>query len=143
MRLFLKAFFSNDQIAVEVDTNEPNFFNVLDTQNQTRGVYCQLGNDGVGLFAIDENLFIFLNGRVRAVRGDETVASYSQKGDLRELSLRVGSENQLLVYTNTRRPISTQFYSEDEEDADFGLWLHNVLSSVERRRIFVKAWCSQ
>lgn len=35
-------------------------------------------------------------------------------------------------------PLSTLFYPEDEEDADFGLWLHRLLRSEERQALLLK-----
>lgn len=37
-------------------------------------------------------------------------------------------------------PVSTLHYSETEEDVNFGVWIFNVLSSTERRKILQDNW---
>jgi len=37
-------------------------------------------------------------------------------------------------------PVSTLYYSEEDEDANFGLWLSNVLNSEDRKTILLNSW---
>jgi hypothetical protein len=140
MRFLLKDFFSNDKIAIEASIGEADILSAQRVQNRPVGFHCQLGSHCIGLFAARGKLFVWFNDKASEVTSADAATSYSESGDSRALTLNLGPEKQIITYANSRRPISTQFYSEDEEDADFGLWLHNVLSSGERRRIFLQSW---
>ena len=56
-----------------------------------------------------------------------------------QLRVTLGDQRFTAEYT-ANAPVTTQFYSEDDEDADFGLWLHNVLSSDERTELIRERW---
>jgi broad specificity polyphosphatase/5'/3'-nucleotidase SurE len=36
--------------------------------------------------------------------------------------------------------VSTIYYTEDYEDANFGFWLYSILTSEERKKIFLSNW---
>lgn len=44
----------------------------------------------------------------------------------------------LNILYKTRQPMSTLWYTEETEDADFGEWLFNILNSELRRSIFIE-----
>ena len=136
MQLHLKEFFSNKRMAVEADVAELGSCNPDALRDY--GLYCKLDEECVGLFSFGGELFVYLNGAIRKVDND-TKAAFFQDGDSRQFELDLGSGKHVISYTNTMRPVSTQFWSESEEDADFGLWCSNVLNSEERRSIFKDA----
>jgi len=141
MRVFLRNFFLvNDKIAIDVPVDKAGACGESNIENKTVGFYGCLGKDCVGLFAMRERLFVYINGKVSDVPGEGKPTSYSREQGLCVLRLSLGGEIHMISYCNARPSISTLTYSEDEEDADFGLWLHNVLASDERRRIVIGRW---
>jgi hypothetical protein len=139
MQLYLKNYHSNEKMAFEFDWRKVGKGDESASSNITCGFYCELGGDRIGLFAVNDMLYIYLNDRTCQV-DDECRVSYLQKGNSRELKLSFGPENYDVIYINLRNAVSTQYHSEDEEDVDFGLWLYNVLSSSQRRQIFITSW---
>jgi hypothetical protein len=107
--------------------------------DRASGFYAHLDKDLVGLFVINGRLYICLNNIVHEV-SPKTTAEYSRNGDQREICLNLDQDKIVIAYTNSREPVSTVFYSEEEEDVDFGLWLSNVLNSSERKQIAVDVW---
>jgi hypothetical protein len=140
MQVVLKNFFSTETAAVEVAFDPPASGNDLRSAHQPQGIYCDLDGHCVGLFVVGEKLFLYLNGLASEVGEQRATASLHQDGLLHQLKLIVGGSVTTVVYDNPRSPVSTQFYSEDEEDADFGLWLTNVLNSDLRRKTFLHSW---
>ena len=140
MQVVLKNFFSTETVAVEVAFDPPDSSGHLLSAHQPQGIYCNLGSDCVGLFVAWEKLFLYLNGLAIEVREQRVAASLHQDGVLYQLKLTVGGSATTVVYNDARLPVSTQFYSEDEEDSDFGLWLTNVLDSDLRRNTFLQSW---
>lgn len=137
MRICLRDFFSTAFEELEVTFEEPQIKLAQPSPDQQRGLFSRLGADRVGLFSIENRLFVYLNGIASEV--DEGMSiSYESNGDHRRLHIQIGTSLKTFDYINTRAPASTPFYSEDEEDADFGLWLNNVLNSDERCDSFSK-----
>lgn len=99
------------------------------------GLYSELGDYRVGLFAAGNRSFLYLNGLGYDVQDRPVNASFHQEGEQRRLELRIGEIEVPIRYVNSRTPVSTLWYSECEEDADFGIWLTNMLSSEERLAI--------
>jgi hypothetical protein len=103
------------------------------------GFYDDLGGTCIGLLAVDAKLFMVCDGRVFEVM-PETKVSHSRSGDVRSITIISGGNATTITYPRPADAVSTQFYSEEEEDADFGLWLQNVLGSTERRKTFLRTW---
>ena len=140
MHITMKEFLSTKQVVVDVSFDEPHNINDLMPSQRPQGIYSKLGDDAVGLFVIDKILYIYLNGLASEVRGKRITTSFHSEGEDRKLSIMIGQSVNTIAYKNLELPVSTQFYSEDEEDADFGLWLTNVLGSEERREIVIQSW---
>ena len=107
-----------------------------------RGLYACLDRHHVGLFALDWQLYLYINHKaVRATRveGHSVRAAHRKIGDQSELILDLGSASYTMTYSPPP-PVDTFTYSEVEEDVDFGLWLVNFLGSEERRRIAIENW---
>jgi hypothetical protein len=140
VQVVLKNFFSTETAAVEVAFDPPATGNDRRSTHQPQVIYCNLDDHCVGLFVVGEKLFLYLNGLASEVLEQCATASLHQDGLLHLLKLTVGGSVTTVVYNNPRSPVSTQFYSEEEEDADFGLWLTNVLKSDLRRKTFLDSW---
>ncbi len=140
MRITMKEFLSTKQVLVDASFDEPHNINNPMPSQRPQGIYSKLGDDAVGLFVVDKELYILLNGLASEVRGKRITTSFHSEGENRKLSIAIGQSVKTIAYNNSELPVSTQFYSEDEEDADFGLWLTNVLNSEERREIVIQSW---
>ena len=140
MHITMKEFLSTKQVVVDATFEEPHNTNDLMPSQRPQGIYSILGDDTVGLFVIDKILYIYMNGNASEVRGNQITASFHSDGENRWLNITIRQSVNTIAYKNSEAPISTQFYSEDEEDADFGLWLTNVLGSEERREIVIQSW---
>lgn len=139
MRVCLKDYFSMAAETFEVAFAEDNSRLFQLSSEQQRGFFSKLSEHCAGLFSIEDRLFIYLNGTASEV--DERVCvAYESNGDDRRLRIQIGASLTVIDYINTRKPVSTFFYSEDDEDADFGLWLSNVLKSDERCDIAIESW---
>jgi hypothetical protein len=109
-----------------------------DVQNGVRGQCSQLGDRFVGLFATRRRLFLWIDGDTIEV--DHSVTT-SHRADVNTCVFSVHTAGKAYdARYDKPLPVSTPFYSEDDEDADFGLWVHNVLNSDERKRIFFNSW---
>ncbi|MCP3926132.1 MAG: hypothetical protein GY714_26505, partial [Desulfobacterales bacterium] len=137
--LYLKNYVSNEKITIDLDLTQLISDKFSVTHENPVGVYSNLGENILGLFLISEKLFTLFNGEVLEFSSFEEIY-HKIDGDHRELSMKFGKRDYRCVYTITDDPVSTQFYSEDVEDVDFGLWLHNVLSSKERTQNLFKRW---
>jgi hypothetical protein len=140
MHITMKEFLSIKQVVVDVSFDEPHNINDPMPSQRPRGIYSKLGDDAVGLFVVNKNLYLYLNGLAGEVRGERITTSFHSEGEDRKLSIMIDQSVKTIAYKNSELPVSTQFYSEDEEDADFGLWLTNVLRSEERREIVIQSW---
>jgi hypothetical protein len=140
MNIKMKDFFSTQTAVMEVAFDEPQSDNNLASGDRSQGVYGRLGDNCIGLFVQDRKLFLYLNGIASETRDSHVMVSFHSEGERRWLSITVGGSVTTIAYSNSQLPVSTQFYSEDEEDSDFGLWLTNVLGSDERRKIFIQSW---
>jgi hypothetical protein len=139
MEVTLKAFNSMATTSVVIDLDEracASGFSVRSVQ----GVYGDLGKHRLALFALGSRLFLSLDGQTNEVRDQRVEAALHQDGGERRLELVLDGKAISLVYTNSPLPVSTPYYSEDEEDADFGLWLSNVLTSPQRLSTFLESW---
>lgn len=139
MQLVMQNFFTTETAAVEVAFDLPDNNNMLFTR-QPQGIYCNLGSDCIGLFVQGKKLFLYLNGLASEVYEQRVTVSLHQDGVIRQLNLTICGLATTVVNNDPRLPVSTQFYSEDEEDSDFGLWLTNVLGSDLRRNTFLQSW---
>ncbi|WP_088256001.1 hypothetical protein [Fimbriiglobus ruber] len=140
MHITMKDFFATKQVVVDTSFDEPHNMNNPMPSQRPQGICSKLGDDAVGLFVVSKKLYIYLNGLASEVRGKRITASFHSEGENRKLNIAIGQSVKTIAYNNSELPVSTQFYSEDEEDADFGLWLTNVLNSDERRDIVIQSW---
>jgi hypothetical protein len=73
----------------------------------------------IGLFACEGGLFVWLDCEVLEV-GDDLAVDHAASGARARLVVRSGQKSRVVEYTR-ETPVSTIFYSEDDEDADLGL----------------------
>lgn len=141
MRVLLKDFYSTAIRDMEVTSDElSEQVKVPSDKLQARGVVSDLGGHCVGLFVSESKLHLILDDAFFNIQSDAVSVSFNRDGDVRSLKVTVGERVICFVYSQAQLPVSTPYYTEDEEDADFGLWLANVLASNERCSIFVQSW---
>lgn len=104
-----------------------------------RGYFAKLG---------DQNAFLYASAGKLVLRiGDESCVFADQKtefgGDgLRTLRVKKGDQAVMRVsYPNpVNPPMELDFTFSEEEDFDFGLFIHNVLSSEDRVKFLIRKW---
>ncbi len=80
-----------------------------------------------------------VDDRIHATSNSGVQISHQHDGNHKVLHIE--SEGRVYdIHYETEEPVSTMFYSEGEEDVDFGLWLLNVLNSNERRDLCTDNW---
>lgn len=141
MQVLMKNFFSTETAVVEVTFVPSVSGNNLCSTRQPQGIYCNLDGHCIGLFVLRGKLFLYLDGGASEVCEQAVTASLHHDRLHCRLKLALDGSITTVVYA-PHSSVSTQFYSEDEEDADFGLWLTNVLNSELRRTTFVDSWRS-
>lgn len=93
----------------------------------------------IGLFAMKGELWICFNKTTQLVSPALSVTHVVT--DLNcKLTISVDEIQRVIVRYEKPNPICTVFYSQDDEDVDFGLWLSNVLKSEERKQILIENW---
>jgi hypothetical protein len=85
-------------------------------------------------------LFLYLNGIAYEIREQRVTVSHWREGASHRLELTIDKTKTTLHYHNDQTPVASPFYTEDEEDVDFGVWLSRVLGSEQRQQIFVQSW---
>jgi uncharacterized protein YkuJ len=117
---------------------EVDFLNITEKYN---GIYQVFSGILIAFFCSSECLYLLLNEHVFLV-DKELHVIYNADGDLKKIGVLKHNEVVCEVtYKDDSAPVSTLTYVEDEEDANFGLWLSNVISSEERRSIFLSYNC--
>jgi|GEM_PF-2858234 len=139
MKLLLKHYFSNTRREFDIEFSLNNVPESVNDTERCRGVYAECTGKVIGLAALDDRLYVLYDGSAIEVDGSFSVRYISDK-QAKKLVVAKGDQQYSVEYANENGPVSTQFYSEDEEDSDFGLWLSNVLSSPERTNILLSSW---
>lgn len=139
MKIPLKHYFSSSHQDFDIEFSGDDSYDLACDPDKCRGFYAELSGKTVGLCAIDGRLFILLEEKAY-----EATSSFSIRHETKELSnnliIESGTELHFITYENENSPVSTQFYSEDVEDADFGLWMSNVLNATERKMAILNSW---
>jgi hypothetical protein len=139
MWITLQEFDSQALLSIEVSSNG-DLANSLPTgTDKPAGRFARLGSSLVGLFQNSGRFYLFVDGLVLEA-GDLTTVEHSDRGLSRAITICRGGRPLEIAYPKPRDPVDTPYYSEDPEDADFGLWLRNVLHSPERKRILAETW---
>jgi hypothetical protein len=135
MHVVLKDhYFSSQQEVFELDLRE----SPSGGSDIASGLCSSLAGESVGLFVHAEALYFLWNGQSYPISSGCRTC-HTRDGAISKFSIDIAGE-QLAVEYAPDTPVSTPFYTEVEEDADFGLWLHNVLSSSERTTHIVHFW---
>jgi hypothetical protein len=80
-----------------------------------------------------------VNGGVSEICDQRVRATFKREGNTCQLAIIIDDCTITISYKNQRVPVCTPFHSEGDEDADFGLWVSNVLASDDRRNIVVQS----
>ena len=105
------------------------------------GVVGQMGDSIAGLLVYNGLLYILYDGRTTSVFPGEVFSTFHQDGERRVVHIVTRQRTFNITYINLLEPVSTMYYSEDQEDVDFGLWLNNILNSQERQSNLIRTWC--
>ena len=139
MQLLMREFRSNKRLITDISSLPAGLPPPPISASHSVGLYAMLGDDCVGLLLIGGRLFVLWNGEALELSRCRDV-QHTAEGGVRELRLTCGTRDLRSIYRISVPPVSTQFYSEDEEDADFGLWFRNVISSPARTLSIIRGW---
>lgn len=141
VKISLKAFQSNRRSLIDIEsTAHPESPDVtLGTSDLAHGQYSDLGEHRLAMYAEGENLFLVIDGKSIPV-SESVSATHTRQGTTCELQIRLADTTFKIEYENQDTPVETPYYSESDEDADFGLWLSNVLNSAERKHNILEGW---
>lgn len=141
MQITLKKFFSTELATLEISDLAGDSSGRDGPTVQVRGVYAKLDNTNVGLAVYEGQLFLIISECLLEVNEGLSVNCIAD-GKHSKLFVKNEHRHYTVEYESENDAVSTPYYSEDEEDANFGVWLSNVLASPERKSIFVRSWAS-
>src|SRR5262245_21214040 len=99
----------------------------------TNGFFFDHSDTVFGIGVSQGALFILLQGRVLPY-GPEFTTQLEDKGESRVFTARRDTFTLVCETYSPRQPF-WNFFAMEDEDVDGFLWMHNVLSSAERRAI--------
>lgn len=134
MRQYLRHFDKYNTILVLDSLNGKKVVQSSTPDENTSGWYYNFENEFIGIFSNVEELYVYFNRSIYPLNESLSI-KYSRKGRYANLSLRY-MDDMFSTYYKFNLPVSTLWYSEDDEDVDFGLWLYNIINSPERKKIF-------
>lgn len=135
----MKEFMTSNRRSFQCSVADYDEVAERNAENTAFGFFGRLAEKDIGIFVMAEHIFVMINELAYDVTNESSPTEYRRDKTMCELTFHVG-KGASISYPIPPGPITTVFYSEDEEDADFGLWIHNVLSSGERRKIIVEQW---
>lgn len=139
MRITMREFQASNRRSFQCSVAGHDHVAERNAENAAIGFFGRLAEIDIGIFVMAEHIFLMINKLAYDVTNEFSPTEYRREKTMCELTLHVG-KGASVGYPIPPGPITTVFYSEDEEDADFGLWIHNVLSSRERRKIIAEQW---
>lgn len=142
MKIRLAQFLKNNNQIV-IDTNSLNFELTLNLNRDDKiyqipraGFYSYLQDELVMLFCFNRKIYIYFNNKFHSFDEAHIKVNYTQNNQKALLKFDTISFNHQISYSiEDMIPVSTLTYTEDEEDANFGLWIYNVLNNNERLEI--------
>lgn len=107
-----------------------------------KGVYKKIDSYYIIVFSFNNNVFLIINNLIYSIDSIDFFIEYTKHDENRNsISIYVDSVLDVdISYYEEFKPVDTLFFSEEEEDVNFGLWLSNVLNNIERRNIFRNSW---
>lgn len=105
------------------------------------GIYDYLGEHFLALFKDwNHKIILILDDKWLPISTIKNI-SYRRNSNLDTFSI-ISEDNAYEVqYQADSIPEKCSvFWSEDDEDVNFGLWLSNVLNSIERKKIIAENW---
>jgi len=139
-----KNFFK--QLILDLATEEFEHYTALDENDNVfnlpfKGFFDIVDDHLIVLYKkMDGKLSLVVDGLAFTMGGNFSV-SYYVEGD--DGFLKITDEHRSITvkfHLEDHKPVSSMFYTEDEEEANFGLWLPNVLNSGERKKIILSVW---
>ena len=123
-----------DLLRIDITSNLRQRGRLDDGANVTpAGMFFEHENELFGLGASDSKLYLILNDQLW-LSDDSIETALSKIGDRNNFDVLQNSRN---IYTIEYTPITSSGFipNEDDECLDGFLWIHNILSSPERRAL--------
>lgn len=105
------------------------------------GIYDYLGEHFLALFKDwNHKIILILDNKWLPISTIKKI-SYRRNNNLDTLSIASEDNSYEVHYPAESFPEKCSvFWTEDDEDVNFGLWLSNVLNSIERKTIISENW---
>lgn len=106
---------------------------------KTSGFYDEVNNIILSLFSLNQSIYLSISNKLFKIDNDYTIQYSSDK---KKGNLLIKNNN--ITILNIFYPVdefnlaSSLYYSPEQEDENFGLWLSNVLNDDSRKQIFIE-----
>ena len=100
----------------------------------TNGFFCELAGNLFGLGASEGKIYVIIEGQ--AFSHEDLTTSCTQHGEESEFIAKSGASTLCSVIYKSEKTY-WNFFPMEDEDVDQLLLIHNILSSSERRQVFL------
>jgi hypothetical protein len=128
------------EISEEKIADERLFEIEIETPIESNGSYDLLGETTIALFVnSSEKLQLLINNDVYPLIYGQFTCAIKQEQNNFELSFEINNTPKISIkyhFLKTNSSFDVPFY-EEEEEANFGSWIHDIVNSEQRVKIFV------
>jgi hypothetical protein len=129
MKIILRDYCSVRTTEIDVD---PAGLGITHTWGVPHGIYSELSGRLLGLFAICDELSLFVDGSVLDV--ENVTISLRRDGEDQVLTISTGHFAREIRYA-APYPLGSPYHSESDEDVDLGLRLLQILNCKDSRSV--------
>jgi hypothetical protein len=136
----------NEQLLIEATSKTIEFIKAANNNNAIyqfplQGFYELLSDKLFVLYKdLSEQLILVVEKQWISFN-DISELKYERASETAILSIRTPDSDFSYRYNVSElKPVSTLWYSEEDEDVDFGLWLSLIYKSSERKKIILENW---
>ncbi|MPT35904.1 MAG: hypothetical protein E2604_12660 [Flavobacterium sp.] len=102
------------------------------------GFFDYLNGELIMLVSFENKIYLYFNNEFHYFNNENIKVDYQVLNKEALLTFYNSNNNEATIIqysTEEMVPISTLWYTEDEDDVNFGLWIYNVLNNQERIEI--------
>lgn len=129
----------NVKSKIIIDTNDFSFKLIEKTSDTIidlpdAGFFDYLNEELVIFVSFDDNVYIYYNNHFHFF-DKKIIVEYKVFDNMSMLYFKNNDSHKIIYSHENIKKVSSLYYTEEEEDANFGLWLFNVLNNSERLKI--------
>ncbi|MEO4005337.1 hypothetical protein [Flavobacterium sp. CAU 1735] len=142
MRIIAKQI-SNDNAKIVIETNRLALVTTIDPSEDInhlpqKGYFDYLNGELIMLVSFENKIYLYFNNEFHFFNNENIKVDYQVLDKEALLTFYNSRDDKTTIIrysTEEKEPISTLWYTEDEEDSNLGLWIYNVLNNQERIEI--------